>query len=392
MQYTLLQLLLMLAMLSSGAAIDESEIEYIGMPFGAPISVQGSEAVVEEPLTPDQIWLLETIEEMTLPEKIGQMIISGIDGQSLSDDELLMIRSGQVGGVIFLGHNVKGSEQFEKLIDGFPDNLDIPLFMSIDQEGGRVQRLPLNRSDFPSALSIGKAPDDAYEYGVMIGQAVKDFDLNLNLAPVLDVFSNSENKVIGNRSFGRTPETVAYVGVDVMLGMQDSGTISCVKHFPGHGDTLVDSHEGLPVVDHDLDRLMSFEWIPFKRAIEYGTDMIMTAHVLIPSIDKEDPATLSKAIISEHLRGGLGFDGVVITDDLVMGAISKKYPYEVAVRKAVDAGVDIMLISNNNYVDEIQHALYSAVRNGELDEERIDISVERILKLKYKYLIKNSVD
>lgn len=182
---------------------------------------------------------------------------------------------------------------------------------------------------------------------------------------------------------------MASVGVDVMTGIQETGIISCIKHFPGHGDTIIDSHEGLPVVNHGLDRLMSFEWIPFKRAIDKGADMIMTAHVLLPSIDKKnDPATLSKTIISEHLRGDLGFDGVVITDDLVMGAISKKYKYETAVRKAVDAGVDIMLISDNDYVDEIQHALFSAVRSGELDEERIDVSVERILKIKYKYLKK----
>ncbi len=227
------------------------------------------------------------MESMTLPQKVGQMIISGVDGRSLSDDEALMIRSGQVGGVIFLGHNVKNSDQFTQLINDFPENLEIPLFMSIDQEGGRVQRLPLNKSEYPNALTIGKSPDKAYEYGVKIGQAVQSFDLNLNLAPVLDVFSNPENKVIGNRAYGTTPEIVASVGVDVMTGIQETGIISCIKHFPGHGDTIIDSHEGLPVVNHGLDRLMSFEWIPFKRAIDKGADMIMTAHVLLPSIDKK---------------------------------------------------------------------------------------------------------
>ncbi len=381
MQYNLLKLLLILALFSSGAAIEKSNTEYAAIPV--------SKEVI---LTPEEQWVQDTMESMTLPQKVGQMIISGVDGRSLSDDEALMIRSGQVGGVIFLGHNVKNSDQFTQLINDFPENLEIPLFMSIDQEGGRVQRLPLNKSEYPNALTIGKSPDKAYEYGVKIGQAVQSFDLNLNLAPVLDVFSNPENKVIGNRAYGTTPEIVASVGVDVMTGIQETGIISCIKHFPGHGDTIIDSHEGLPVVNHGLDRLMSFEWIPFKRAIDKGADMIMTAHVLLPSIDKNDPATLSKTIISEHLRGDLGFDGVVITDDLVMGAISKKYQYETAVRKAVDAGVDIMLISDNDYVDEIQHALFSAVRSGELDEERIDVSVERILKIKYKYLKKNSVD
>lgn len=342
-------------------------------------------------LSPDEVWVQEKLLEMSLPDKIGQMIISGVDGKSLSDDEYLMINSGQVGGVIFLGHNVKSADQFRQLVSELPQSPDIPLFLSVDQEGGRVQRLPLNKAEYPAALSVGKTPESATQHGVSLGEAVQSFDLNLNLAPVLDVFSNPKNKVIGNRAFGRTPETVSFVGVDVMRGIQETGTISCVKHFPGHGDTIMDSHEGLPVIRHDLSRLENFEWLPFKKAIDQGADMIMTAHVLIPAIDKEDPATLSKEIITSHLRELMGFDGVVITDDLVMGAISKKYPYETAVRKAVDAGVDIMLISNNNYVDEIQHSIYTAVHNGEIEIERIDRTVERILKLKYKYLVKDDM-
>ena len=356
----------------------------------AQVNTQAVDVKVDPPvLSQEETWVQEVMSEMNLPDKIGQMIISGIDGKTLSDDEFLMINSGQVGGVIFLGHNVKSTDQFNALVDALPQNTDIPLFLSVDQEGGRVQRLPLNKSDYPAALSIGKTPEAAHEHGLELGLAVQSFNLNLNLAPVLDVFSNPKNKVIGNRSFGRTPETVSFVGVDVMQGIQESGTISCVKHFPGHGDTVMDSHEGLPVIHHDVERLESFEWLPFRRAIENGADMIMTAHVLIPSIDAHDPATLSEEIISGYLREQMGFDGVVITDDLVMGAISKKYPYEVAVRKAVDAGVDIMLISNNNYVDEIQHALYTAVQNKEIDIDRIDKTVERILKLKYKYLVEH---
>ena len=370
MQYTIINLLCTFLLITAQVNIPEPDL------------------LVESPsLTEEEIWLEEQMNKMNLPDKIGQMIISGLDGKALSDEEYLMINSGQVGGVIFLGHNVKNEVQFKALIDQLPQETEIPLFLSVDQEGGRVQRLPLNKKAYPPALTIGKTPDEAYAHGVKLGQAVKSFDLNLNLAPVLDVFSNPENKVIGNRSFGRTPETVAFVGVDVMHGVQETGIIPCVKHFPGHGDTVIDSHEGLPVIHHDLSRLESFEWLPFKRAIQEGADMIMTAHVLIPSIDTQDPATLSKAIITDQLRNAMAFDGVVITDDLVMGAISKKYPYEVAVRKAVDAGVDIMLISNNNYVDEIQHSLYTAVQNGQIDLNRIDTSVKRILKLKYKYLV-----
>jgi len=348
--------------------------------------VMGPQLPDEVPKSPEEIWIENTIESLTLPEKIGQLIITGLDGENLKDDEELMINSQQVGGIIFLGHNVKKEVQFLELRNSIPKT-EIPLFMAIDQEGGRVQRLPMNRSDFPSALNMGETPEKAYAYGEQIGEALLNFNMNMNFAPVLDVFSNPYNKVIGNRAYGRSPERVATVGVDVMKGMQSTGIITSVKHFPGHGDTSMDSHEGLPVVTHKLERLLSFEWIPFKAAIESGADMVMTAHILLPEIDPEYPATMSKVIITEHLRGTLGFEGVVITDDLVMGAISKKYPYETAVLKAVEAGVDILLISNNDYVDEIQHALYRAVQNGTIEESRIDDSLKRILALKYKYLV-----
>ncbi len=347
-------------------------------------------------LTPSQVWAEAQLSQMNLPQKIGQMILTGIDGKTMTDDERRMIHSGQIGGIIFLGHNVKTESQFMDLVGNVSQGSGIPLILAIDQEGGRVQRLPLDRSDFPSALEIGSRPESAFDQGQVLGSAVKRFGLNVNLAPVLDVFSNPQNKVIGNRAFGRTPETVAYVGVDVMQGIQSQGIAACVKHFPGHGDTTVDSHEGLPVIEHDAKRLMAFEWIPFKRAIDAGADMIMTAHVLIPALDEKYPATLSRTIVGDYLRGQLGYDGIVMTDDLVMGAISKKYTYSEAVRLAVEAGVDMLLISSNDYVDEIQHTLYSAVKDGEMDEARIDASVMRILELKYKYIVEsqeeNSVD
>jgi beta-N-acetylhexosaminidase len=315
------------------------------------------------------------------------LILTGLDGKTLLDDERLMIQSGQVGGLIILRHNVKSSDQLMTLVESVSDEHEIPLFLAVDQEGGRVQRLPLNKSDYPNAQKIGETPDIAFSYGQALGAAVKGFGLNLNLAPVMDVYSNSDNKVIGNRAFGKTPERVSAVGTEVMQGIQSEGIISCVKHFPGHGDTYIDSHVGLPIVSHNLERLMSFEWIPFQTAIESGTDMIMTAHVQIPKLDAQYPATLSKTIIQDYLRGALAYDGVVITDDLVMGAISKRYDYQEAAKLAIEAGVDVLLISDNDYVDEIQHALYTAVSSGEISEARIDKSIKRILSLKYAYLV-----
>ncbi len=368
MQYALIKVLVVMALISSQHT-----------------AVLGPEEPEPEMIDPAQVWVDQIIEELTLPEKIGQLIITGIDKKILSDEEELMINSKQVGGVIFLGHNVKNSDQLLELRKSIP-NTRVPLFFAIDQEGGRVQRLPLDKSDFPSASKIGLDPEGARGHGEKIGHALVKYGMNLNFAPVLDIYSNPYNKVIGNRAFGSSPEIVSSVGLDIMQGIQSQKVIAAVKHFPGHGDTIVDSHVGLPVVEHDLERLLNFEWIPFKNAIDNGADMVMTAHILLPELDSERPATLSKTIITDHLRGNLGFNGVVITDDLVMGAISKKYPYEFAVLAAVQAGVDILLISNNDYVDEIQHALYRAVQNGELSEERLDASLQRILHLKYKYL------
>jgi len=354
------------------------------------VTSQVNNAPEPPPINPEVEWVESVIRELTLPEKIGQLIVTGLDSTTLTDDESLMIRNNQVGGIIFLGHNIKSEQQLRLLQAEIQNEIqsasDIPLFLAIDQEGGRVQRLPLDKSQFPSALQIGKNDENVYDYGSKLGTVVKSFELNVNFAPVLDIFSNPKNKVIGNRAFGTAPEIVARIGTLVMKGIQDQGVIACVKHFPGHGDTSVDSHIGLPVIQHNVERLKNYEWIPFQTAIDNGAEMIMTAHILLPKIDPDYPATMSDEVITGVLRNDMGFDGVVITDDLVMGAISKQYSYEEASLKSFKAGVDLLLISNNNYVDEIQHALYSAVKRGELEESRVDESVKRILSLKYKYL------
>jgi len=350
------------------------------------VTSQVSNTPEPPPINPEVEWVESIMRELTLPEKIGQLIVTGVDSTTLADDESLMIRNNQVGGIIFLGHNIKSDQQLRLLQNEIRSVSDIPLFLAIDQEGGRVQRLPLDKSQFPSALQIGKTNEKVYEYGSKLGMAVKSFELNVNFAPVLDIFSNPRNKVIGNRAFGNDPESVARIGTLVMKGIQDQGVIACVKHFPGHGDTSVDSHVGLPVIQHNIERLKNYEWIPFQEAIDSGAEMVMTAHILLPNIDPDYPATMSEEVITGVLRNDMGFDGVVITDDLVMGAISKQYSYEEASLSSFKAGVDLLLISNNNYVDEIQHALYSAVKRGELEESRVDESVKRILSLKYKYL------
>ncbi|MPN25095.1 Beta-hexosaminidase [bioreactor metagenome] len=219
----------------------------------------------------------------------------------------------------------------------------------------------------------------------------------MNFAPVLDVNSNPKNPVIGSRSFGSNPDIVSSLGVETMKGIQEENVIPVVKHFPGHGDTSVDSHVGLPTVNSDLDRLQNFELIPFAKAIENDADMVMIAHILLSKIDSENPSSMSKTIITDILRNNLKFDGVVITDEMTMGAIIKNYSLNEAAVKSVSAGTDIILVGHgyNNEIGVI-NALKSAVSKGEISQERIDESVYRILKLKEKYNLKdeiiNSVD
>jgi beta-N-acetylhexosaminidase len=212
------------------------------------------------------------------------------------------------------------------------------------------------------------------------------FGFNINFAPVLDINSNPQNPVIGNRSFGDNAEIVSKLGVQTMKGIQSGGVISVVKHLPGHGDTSEDSHIGLPVVNHDLDRIMDFELVPFKNAIKNQADAVMIAHILLKSIDSENPSSLSETVITDLLRNQLKFEGVIVTDDITMGAIIENYNIGEAAVKAVNAGNNIILVCHgyDNQIAVID-ALINAAESNEIPKEKIDDSVYRILKLKDKY-------
>ena len=263
------------------------------------------------------------------------------------------------------------------------------MFISGDEEGGSVSRMPKELRKSPSNRIIGDRNDDklSYNIGKMIGKEIRSFGFNMNYAPVLDINSNPNNKVIGNRSFGNNVEVVNRLGIQTMKGLMDSNIISVVKHFPGHGDTSIDSHISLPVVEKDLEKLNSFEFIPFKKAIENGVDAIMVSHILLTQIDKNNPATMSKAIVSDILRGDLGFNGVIITDDMTMGAITKNYSIENAAINSINAGTDIVLVCHQyKNIKSTIEAIKKAVNvNKTISEERINESVYRILKLKEKY-------
>src|SRR5690606_28584713 len=222
------------------------------------------------------------------------------------------------------------------------------------------------------------------------GKLVSSFGFNVNFAPVLDINSNPENPVIGDRSFGNNPDVVSKLGIQMMKGIQGENIIPAIKHFPGHGDTSVDSHVELPVVQKTMAELEQMELIPFKQAIAEGADMVMIAHILLPSIDPKFPSSMSEAIITDLLREKIGFDGVVITDDMTMEAIKNSFDIGKASVMSVKAGADIVMVAHEfeNVVKAIT-ALTTAVENGEITEERIDQSVERILKLKNKYSLKD---
>ncbi len=344
----------------------------------------------------------DQIREMTLEEKIGQMMIVGFNGYAVNDHIREMIRKYHVGGIILYDYNVESTSQLLALINTLKSvNAvnKIPLFITVDEEGGRVSRMPPEFLNLPTNEAIGDIdnPQLSFEIGKVIAEQIKAFGFNMDYAPVLDINSNPNNPVIGDRAFGSNPQIVSRLGVQTMKGIQAGGVIPVVKHFPGHGDTSVDSHVGLPAVDHDLNRLRSFELIPFEAAINNGADAVMVAHILLNKIDPRNPASLSKTIITNILRNQLNFNGVVITDDITMGAIVENYDIGNAAIKAVNAGSDIILVARG-YNDEIKviNALKNAVESGIIPRQRIDESVYRILKLKEEYNLTdnriNSID
>ncbi|MGI5823353.1 MAG: beta-N-acetylhexosaminidase [Dethiobacteria bacterium] len=338
--------------------------------------------------------IARVLQEMTLEEKIGQMVIIGFGGPEIDDHVESMIREHRVGGLILFGRNIADKNQLTGLITGLQainqDNR-LPLFIAVDEEGGRISRLPQGSPRLPANKTLGEQNDPEYSFtvGQETGAELAAFGFNMNFAPVLDIFSNPQNEVIGDRSFGNNPEIVSRLGLAVMKGLQSKNIISVVKHFPGHGDTHVDSHAGLPVVEYDRKRLDSFEFVPFKEAIAGGAEAIMTAHIMYSEIDPGKPATMSREILTGILRHDLGFGGLIITDDLEMGAIVENYALEEAALAAVLAGADILLVCHSSgYQERVLGRLKAAVQSGELTRERVDESVARIIELKQKHIMK----
>lgn len=323
-------------------------------------------------------------------EKIGQMIMIGLGGTELSPEEQSLLRDYPFGGFILFAHNLKEPNQILSLCRSLWEiKRDPPPFIAIDQEGGRVHRLPPPFIQFPPAAMLGRTRncDLAYQAGLATAHELSAVGINLNFAPVLDVLSNPRNPVIGDRSFGSEPQLVTTLGWAVIVGLRNGGVIPCGKHFPGHGDTLKDSHLELPSVKKRLAQLNATELPPFIYACRNQVESLMTAHVVYPALDPDYPATLSTSIIGKRLRQAVGYRGVVFGDDMEMKAISQNYSLEDTVTLAVRAGVDVFLFCHDRTraVGAFDILLQRAEKNAQT-RARIEESYRRIQRLKQRYL------
>lgn len=332
---------------------------------------------------------MKVVHTLSLEEKVGQLFMFGFQGPEATEEIMELIEDHYIGGICYFSRNLENPKQVYALSTNLQSLVKnhIPLFLSIDQEGGMIVRIEDGVTHSPGnmALAATNNPNYVYKISQIVGSELRMIGINMNLAPTIDVNNNPLNPVIGVRSFGEDPLFVAKLGVEAIRGYQTANIAAVAKHFPGHGDTEIDSHLGLPMVDHPLDRIHAVELLPFKHAIENDVDSIMISHVCFPAIEKNVPATLSSKMVNDLLRNQFNYQGVVITDCMEMKAIENHYGVEEATVMAIEAGVDIVLFSHcHNKQKKAIGAVISAVKSGRLTESRIDESIQRILHLKEK--------
>lgn len=308
-----------------------------------------------------------------LERQAARLLTVGFYGQELSDTLKRLLDRG-VGGVVLFARNVGTAEEVARLIRDIKAYAGRPLIVGLDQEGGLVARLRQGFTRIPPMRAVGALNDVgvAERVGRVLGRELRAVGVDLNYAPVLDIDTNPDNPIIGNRSFSRDPEVVARLGVALARGIEAEGVASCGKHFPGHGDTSQDSHQELPHLPHALERLEQVELVPFRAAVEARLASIMTAHVVFDALDRDYPATMSRAVLHGILREKMGYDGLIITDDLEMKAIAEHYGYEEAAVRGLLAGVDCFLCC---HTAEVAHQLVdtwvAAVDSGRVPAERL---------------------
>ena len=355
--------------------------------------------------TPEPDLIADQLAAMTVEEKVGQMLVAGIEGYEAGADAETAIRDYQVGGIILFGRNVDSAGQLAALTNALRalNGDNIPLFLCVDQEGGRVDRMPPEVERTPSAWQVGQTLDEegaGRAYGELLSAECAAFGFNLDFAPCLDIWSNPENTVIGDRAFSGDWEQTCGFGFAAVEAMARAGNVvPVVKHFPGHGDTAVDSHVELPVVDKSPEELRQSELAPFDMVLSgryWGEQAaepapaVMVAHILMTGIDPELPASLSPKVVSGLLREEMGYEGVVCTDDLTMAAISQTYGMGEAAVLAVEAGCDLLLVCHGeDNLTAARDALLEAADAGRITRQRLEESVGRILTLKADYGLTN---
>ncbi len=328
---------------------------------------------------------------MNLARKVGQILMVGFEGTAPTKEIRNLIKEYDLGGVILFSRNIEDPTQCARLTKALQKlSSDAPLFITVDQEGGRISRLPLPFTQFPSARMLGLCDSIplTYSHAEAIAKELRSVGINMNFAPVLDVDTNPKNPIIGDRAFGGSPAIVSKHGLAMMVGMIDQKVIVCGKHFPGHGDTSSDSHETLPEIKHPLSRLVDIELKPFIHAVENRIPCIMTAHVRYRGIDDRLPASLSKKVIGQLLRKTIQFNGVVVTDDLEMKGITSSFTVPEAAVQAVKAGSDLILVCHSpDQQAAVLEALIHAFEKGILSEAKLDASLARLLALKERFLL-----
>jgi beta-N-acetylhexosaminidase len=340
----------------------------------------------------------QKLSSMTLQEKAAQLFI--ITPEALTGYKTVItagnvtrnaLSSYPVGGLIYFGENVITPDQLKSMTENtqkYAEEIEgMPLFLAIDEEGGTVAHIGNNSNfavkKYPNMDSIGATKDfkKAYEIGDTIGSYLHEYGLNLDFAPDADVLTNPNNTVIGNRSFGNDPNLVAKMDIEAARGLADNQVLSCFKHFPGHGATEGDTHEGYAYTTKTLGELKQSELVPFQAAVDNHIPFIMISHISVPNvIGNNTPSTLSKVMITDILRNQMGYDGIIITDALRMGAIVSNYSTEDAVIQSIEAGADIILMPQN--FEEAYQGVLDAVTDGTISEQRINESLERILRVK----------
>jgi len=323
--------------------------------------------------------------------EIGQLLIGSLPGTTITPELRSLAREFQLGGVIWFARNIEAPEQVAELSHDVQSLAQgLPLWVSVDQEGGRVARLRAPFTEWPPMAVLGRSGDRglASRFAAALAAELKAVGITLDYAPVLDIHTNPKNPVIGDRALAETADEVATLGAAIIRSLQDNGVAACGKHFPGHGDTSVDSHLDLPIVEHPPDRIRRVECVPFRAAVEAGVAFIMTAHVLVPSMDEDKPATLSPTIVRAVLREELGYDGVILSDDLEMKAIARTWTPADAAVEAVAAGCDGVLICSGDVEAQAAtlEALVHAVEDGSIAYTRLEDGLARQRRAKERFL------